>query len=205
MTDFPPNSDKSKQPTEKEVPLIANAEPIRRDKPLGRRLRDTFIAGDIKTAASTAAIVVLVPALKEAFTDALSTGFERLIYGESRGGGRRRPPGSPQREGNYVTYNRMSRDPQPTPRDRASRISREAFEFQDLILADRNAADSAIQGMFDLLEKYDSVSVADLYTMLGVKTEYTDQKWGWRSLRGANVTKVRQGYLLDLPDPEPFA
>lgn len=205
MNDFPPNSDKSKAPDPKRVERITTSEPIRRQKPLGRKLRETFIAGDPKSAISVAVLAVLVPAAKDAITEAASRAVEGLIYGESRGSGRRRPSGPPSGHNGYVSYNRMSSG-SPTPRDRAPmRRSRDAFEFEEIILVSRAEADNAIENMFTILEKYDSVSVADLYEMLGLKVEFTDQKWGWRSLQGAAATRTRQGYLLDLPDPEPLA
>lgn len=202
MDEFPSNSDKSKLPPKK-VERVTTSEPIRRQKPLGRRLRDTFIAGDPKSAISVAVLAVLVPAAKDAIAEASSQAVERLIFGEKGGSGRRRPSGPPQGHNGYVSYNRMSS--QPTPRDRVpSRMTRDAFEFEDIILVSRAEAETAIQNMYTILEKYESVSVADLYEMLGLKVEHTDQKWGWRDLRGANATRTRQGYLLDLPEPEPL-
>ena len=42
-------------------------------------------------------------------------------------------------------------------------------------------------------------TVADLYELVGVTGEYTDNKYGWDSLGSASVTRVRGGYLVDLP------
>jgi hypothetical protein len=56
--------------------------------------------------------------------------------------------------------------------------------------------------MDQLIEKYETVSVADLYELLGVTSSYTDEKWGWVDLREATIRRVRDGYLLDLPKPE---
>ncbi len=56
--------------------------------------------------------------------------------------------------------------------------------------------------MDQLIEKYETVSVADLYELLGVEASYTDEKWGWVDLRDAGIRRVRDGYLLDLPKPE---
>ena len=148
MDEFPSNSDKSKLPPKK-VERVTTSEPIRRQKPLGRRLRDTFIAGDPKSAISVAVLAVLVPAAKDAIAEASSQAVERLIFGEKGGSGRRRPSGPPQGHNGYVSYNRMSS--QPTPRDRVpSRMTRDAFEFEDINLAHQAGADAFILKPFDI-------------------------------------------------------
>ena len=58
--------------------------------------------------------------------------------------------------------------------------------------------------ILDRVQKYDFATVADLYDMLGETGEYTDNRWGWTDLSKADVIRVHQGYLLDLPRPEPI-
>jgi len=62
-------------------------------------------------------------------------------------------------------------------------------------------AEEVIDRMFDLVSRYEVVTVADLYELVGVSGEYTDAKWGWTDLRGAAAMRIRDGYLLDLPRP----
>lgn len=71
-------------------------------------------------------------------------------------------------------------------------------------MSTRVEAEETLTQMFDLLEKFDAVTVADLYELSGISSNYMDHKWGWTDLRGSNVTRTRQGYLLDLPQPEPL-
>ena len=77
-------------------------------------------------------------------------------------------------------------------------------DFNEIILGTRVEAEEVIDRLFDLLSKYDNASVADLYELVGITANFTDEKWGWTDLRGASVAKVRNGYLLDLPRPEPL-
>ena len=44
------------------------------------------------------------------------------------------------------------------------------------------------------------------YEACGVSSNrpYTDEKWGWTTLRNARVIRVRDGYTLELPRPEPL-
>lgn len=86
-----------------------------------------------------------------------------------------------------------------------SRRARANFDFDEIILPTRVEADQVLERMFDLLDKYEIVTVADLYDLVGVDSNYTDEKYGWEDLRGADVDRLsRGGYLLDLPRPEPL-
>jgi len=42
------------------------------------------------------------------------------------------------------------------------------------------------------------------YELVGLDSTHTDHKWGWEELTGAGVSRIRGGYLLDLPEPEPL-
>ena len=57
--------------------------------------------------------------------------------------------------------------------------------------------------MRSILSEYDFVSVADLYKMVGKEAEWAAQKWGWSSISGAHIEKLRRGgYEIILPEPE---
>ena len=49
--------------------------------------------------------------------------------------------------------------------------------------------------------EFEQATVADLYELAGITSSFTDNKWGWMDLRGANVKRVREGYQLNLPKP----
>ena len=75
-------------------------------------------------------------------------------------------------------------------------------EFDDIILATRDEAESVLNRMYDLLGDYKMVTVAELYTMVGISGDFTNENWGWRNLQSAKIRRVRDGYLIDLPRPE---
>lgn len=103
----------------------------------------------------------------------------------------------------YVQYHRMSQ-PAQAPQPVMSRRARARHDFDEIVLTSRAEAEDVIDRLFDLVGKYDTASVADLYELVGFDSAHTDYKWGWTDLRGAGVAKVREGYLLDLPDPTPI-
>jgi hypothetical protein len=203
MDTFPPNSQKSKAapPTPRRVERVTSAGAVRRRKPLGRQFKHTFFNGDGRSALEYMVYSVALPAFKEMMLDAATSGFERLIYGDSRP--KRSGPSGPL---GHVAYNKMR---QPYGSDvspvRTSRPSRARHDFGELIIASRAEAEEVLDRMYDLISKYDSASVADLYELTGIESAHTDHKWGWRELHGSSFGRVRGGgYLLNLPEPVPL-
>jgi hypothetical protein len=213
---FPANSREGKRPVkstgsvekteEKKIERVVESEVVRRKKPLGKRFLETFIGGDAKSVAHYVLFDVLLPAAKDTVADAVSQGIERMLFGEVRSTSRRTgaPPGG-QRSG-YTSYNRFSANAPSRREDPRgpSRQNRATHNFDEIILATRVEATEVIDRLFDLVSQYDSATVADLYELVGISGNYTDEKWGWSDIRGAGVTRVRNGYLLDLPKPEPL-
>lgn len=201
--DYPPNSDKSKLgEQDKRVERITSTDPIRRKKSLGKNFKNTFFGGDARGALQYVVFGVLIPAAKDALADAGSQGIERLIFGESR----RKPISRPSGPQGYVSYNRysMGNSTNHEPPRSISRRARAVHDFDEIVLTSRQEAEDVIDRLFDLVSRYDSATVSDLYELVGIPSSHTDQKWGWLDLRGAGVTRVRSGYLLDLPEPVPL-
>lgn len=201
------NKPKAAPEEKKKIDPIVQSEVVRRKKPLGKRFVETFVGGDSKGVWEYVAFDVLIPAAKDTIADAVSQGVERMIFGDARSTSRRH--GRRPSEGPYISYNRYSssrhKDPRDErPRPQMSRRARASHDFDEIILATRVEADEVLERMYDLVSKYESATVADLYDLVGVSGNYTDDKWGWVDLRGAGITRVRNGYLLDLPQPEPL-
>jgi hypothetical protein len=199
--EFPPNSEASK----KKIERVTSGEVTRKRKSLRKQLSETFVAGDMRTAVRYVMFDVLLPAAKDMVVEAGSAGIEKLIFGESR---RRRGASSPQAGATgYVSYNRYS-GPMGSgvsaPQRAISRQSRARHDFDEIVLDSRVEAEEVIDRLFDLVSRYESATVADLYELVGLASTHTDHKWGWTDFRGSGVTRIRDGYLLDLPDPEPF-
>ena len=85
-----------------------------------------------------------------------------------------------------------------------SRQARSRHDFDEIVLETRAEAEEVIDRLFDLVSRYESATVADLYELVGLPSSHTDHKWGWTDVRGAGATRTRDGYLLDLPEPRPF-
>ncbi len=205
--DYPSNSQRTiKEPAKKQDPKkvekVIEGEVVRRKKPLGKRFKETFTGGDAGSVWEYVMLDVLVPAAKDMFADAVSQGVERMIFGEVRSTSRR--PRSTGSNG-YVAYNRYAPNSRKDDDRRpVSRRARASHDFDEIILATRYEAEEVVDRLVDIVDRYEVATVKDLYELVGASSAYTDDKWGWTDMRSAGVTRVRNGYLLDLPRPEPI-
>lgn len=143
---------------------------------------------------------VLLPSAKDMIVEAVSQGAEKLILGESRRRSTTPPLSGPT---GYVSYNRMNMGGRNNGPSRAiSRQARARHNFDEIVMNDRVEAEEVIDRLFDLVNRYETATVADLYELVGLASSHTDNKWGWVDLHGAGVSRIRGGYLLDLPEPE---
>ena len=211
-SEFPSNSRTEKitiKAEPKKIERVISGEVIRRKKPLSKRFLETFTGGDAKGVWNYVVMDVMLPAAKDMIADAVSSGVERMIFGEGRSSSRRGYSHGNRSSGNngFVSYNRYSSN---TPRDNRheeprssmTRRGRAIHDFDEIILRTRVEAEEVIDQLFELVSMYNEAKVSDLYSMCGIADEYTDGRYGWTDIRGAGVTKVRNGYLLDLPKPE---
>lgn len=206
VDEFPGNRNKDKErpraqhKPEKKVERVTQGDVVRRKKPLARRFKDTFFGGDTRGVMEFLAGDVLIPSLKDTIADLVTQGIERLIFDDVRS--------SPRRGGRYrdprgrVRYDRYSHRDEPR---NMSRRGRAMHDFDEIILDSRAEAEEVIERLFDLVSQFDQATVADLYELVGISGNYTDDKWGWDDLRGAGVTRLSNGsYLLELPKPIPL-
>lgn len=204
--EYPPNSFSSKKPPEPEeekvVVRVTKSEAIRRKKGLGRKFKEIFFGGDARSTGRFIIHSVLIPAAKDMIIDAGREGIEKLVRGDSyrrRNAPRSGPAG-------YFSYDRVPTTRQDTreqPRPLSAR-ARARHDFDEIVLPSRAEAEEVIERLFDIVNRYTTATVADLYDLVGVRSSHVDQKWGWSDMRGAGVARVRDGYLLELPDVQPM-
>jgi len=198
---YPSNSHKSRTepPDEpKKIEKVIKGSVVTRKKTLSRRFIDLFFGDDVESVSSYIMYEVLVPAMKDTVFDMIRGGTEMLLFGESKGVSRQKRSG---RGGgrSYVQYDRVSyRDERR--REPASR-SRGHHNFEEVVLESRTEAEEVRNTLIDLLEEYGIATVADLYDMVGIDRNYTDEKWGWDNLSASRIERVKGGWLINLPRP----
>ena len=197
MEDYKPNSHRSKEeqnlPEKKIEPVVKGKVTTKKNNV--RKLTNTFVTEDIQNVKSYVLMDVLVPAIKKAISDIVTNGIDMLLYGET-GRSRRKTNASVVSYRNYYDSRREERY--------SSSRTRTGYSYDDVVLETRGEAEDVLSRMDELIDTYGVVSVADLYDLVGISCNYTDNKYGWTNLRNAEPVRVRDGYMLRLPKPGPI-
>lgn len=207
MTEYKSNSHKSKEEQKdkneivdrKKVEKITNGKVKTKKKSEIHKWTDIFLAEDVTNVKNYILDDVLLPAAKKAISDIVTNGIDMLLYGETRSN--KKEKGS---RVSYSNYYDRDRDRYDRDRDRGRRRVRNGYDYDDIILESRGEAEDVLDRMDDLLDTYGIVSVADLYDLVGIQGNYTDNKYGWTNLRNADIQRLRDGYLLKLPKAIPL-
>lgn len=205
----PAEQEETEKP-DKKIEKVIEGKVVRKKKSPGKKFAEVFFSSETTQGVVTFVVQdVIIPKIKDMVLEAFNEGLERKFYGDTGARSRRSRP-SAGREA-YVPYNRVGpslrrddrRERDEPPRARMSREARVSHDFDEVVLESRAEADFVLEKMFEVLKEYEQVTVADLLGLIGETPEYTDESYGWVSLRGASVVRTRGGlYLLDLPRTE---
>lgn len=209
MTHFPSNSDNSREHEEDKERPDAIVKGRLQKKSVASRTASAFFAEGVVEVGSFLWWDVIIPGAKTVVSDLITSGVERMLYGESLRPSQRRSFASGGRGWTERTdYSRSrvyrsgpERSERRDPRDdRALR----GDSLDDVILDTRADAYKVLETLRGNIERYGSTSVGDLYGLVGVSADYTDENYGWTDLSRSGARRVRSGFVLDLPEPEPL-
>ena len=198
--EYIPNSHKfreeqeKKQTERKPISKVVRGKVTTKPKRGMSKLTDIFISEDAANVKSYIVMDVLVPAVKKAISDIVRDGIDMILYGESKGR-------KSNYNSSYVSYRDYSRRNDDIGRDSRTRTG---YSHDDIILESRGEAEEVLTQMGELIDLYGSVSVADMYDLIGKTCEYTDNKYGWKNIRNSEAIRVRDGYMLKLPRAIPL-
>lgn len=164
------------------------------------KFKDVFISEDAKDVKSYIMMDILIPAAKKAISDIVRDGIDMILYGNTvhkRSSGY--SSGAP-----YVSYRSYSDRDRRMDSSYRSSTRRPSYDYDDIILETRQEAEDVLERMDELLDTYEIVSVADLYDLVGMTGNYTDNRYGWTNLGNAEPIHVRDGWLLKLPKARPI-
>lgn len=204
MNEYKSNSHRSKelqrakaQESEKKVEKVVTGTVITKKKSPIRKFADEFISEDAKNVKSYVVGEVLIPAIKKAISDIITDGIDMILYGGSRRDGRRSTADRVSYRNYYDRDGRSSRDARTT-------VATSRYTTDDIILSNRGEAEEVLARMDELMDTYGLVRVADLYDLVGITGNYTDNKYGWTNIRNAEVVRVRDGYVIKMPRAIPI-
>lgn len=167
-----------------------------------KEMSETFFGGTAKDAAMYVVSDVLVPALKQTLYDMISTGFQRLLFGDTVSNGR---PIVARPSSYRMNYNSRYR----TTTQRPVMPARTGHDLNRVMFDTRADAESVLSYMYDSINETGIVSLADFYIKANeynssrVPTTPQDYNFGWTDVRRSRILTTETGYyIIDLPNPK---
>lgn len=195
-----PNSYKSKEEqkasSEKKIEKVVQGEVKTKKKSEIQKLGSIFISEDVNNVKDYILMDVIVPSIKNAIYE-LVTGSLDMIFFNGQGRLKKKSQSS------TVSYSRYYDQKRDTDRGYSGTRTATGYDYNDIILETRGEAEDVLDRMSELIDTYGQVTVADLYDLVGITGNYTDNKYGWVNIRNAEPIRVRNGYLLKLPKAIP--
>ena len=203
MDNYKPNSNrynelKAQQSIEeansKKLESVVSGNVSMRKKTTLKKVADIFFQKDINDVKSYLIMDVLIQEIRDALYNLVMNGLDMMLYD----GKRTRKSSSNTMRVNYsAKYNNQTSIPESS---NSSPRTKSGLNFDDVVFDDRMDAEEVLNQMLNIIEQYDSVSVADFCELAGIPGEYTDRKYGWTSLGAAEVKRISGGgYILKLP------
>ena len=195
-----PNSYKSKEEqkasSEKKIEKVVQGEVKTKKTSEIQKLGSIFISEDVNNVKDYILMDVIVPSIKNAIYE-LVTGSLDMIFFNGQGHLKKKSQSS------TVSYSRYYDQKRDVDRGYSGTRTATGYDYNDIILETRGEAEDVLDRMSELIDTYGQVTVADLYDLVGITGNYTDNKYGWVNIRNAEPIRVRNGYLLKLPKAIP--
>jgi len=184
MEEYKNNSKKSKSEETKSLEKVISGTAKTKKKNDAQKFADVFISE---------LVPVIKPVVKKAISDIVVNGIDMILYGEA--GHTKKSNGTKPSYRSYYESNNSNR----------ATIRRTAYSFDDIVMDNRADAEEVLDSMLATIDKYGIVSVADMYDLVGITGNYTDNKYGWTDLRSARIERERDGgYTINLPRALPL-
>lgn len=161
------------------------------------KIVDSFISEDVEDVKNYLIGDILIPTLKKTLSEMVSNGIDMMLFGEVRSNKNKK-----RNRADRVSY----RDYYDRDDRREIRTTRSSYDYEDIVLNSRGEAEAVLDRMEEIIDNYDAATITDLYDLVGYDGgRYTDSKYGWTSMRNAEVKRTRDGgYLLKLPPAKPI-
>lgn len=203
MENYKSNSFKSKEVTQPEVTkkktdkVILGTAKVKK-KSEAQKFADVFVSEDISNVFDYIVTGVLIPSIKDALYDIVVNGAKMMLFGEKAGSSTRRSGSTGSRVSYRSYYDERQSSGNTIPK-------KSGYDFDPIIFDNRGDADYTLDKMHDIINsEYQVVSVMDMYCAAGLDCPYTYDSYGWTSLAGASVIKVRDGWMIKLPKALPL-
>lgn len=195
---------------EQTTPPEVQPEVIESDRPKPKVRQKTFMDALIDRAAQGSSDLIknnIIPGIQVMLADTFHNAVDMIFV--TRNTGRRpgssatnlqRPVANQQTRVSYSEQSNQNAISRRSISDRA----RAQHDFSEIIFESRPEANGVLDDMRTHLEKYQSITIDQMYSFIGIDPTFRDSAWGWTNLDGSFVKHVRNGFVLELPSPEPL-
>lgn len=201
VADSKSKSEEIPEPAIKEVkPVVSKNARASKKGPVKRALSKIF-ADDFDDIKTNIISDTLLPAIRDMIFDAITNGLSMSLYGTTHAGSNKRRRGQVNTD-----YSKISSTVSPA-RDRLRDRRESSAVMEDLLFESREDALAVLDGVMDMMDTYELVSVADVYSLSGFGTTPTDNKYGWDNpsdLAKMKIVRVGRDWCLKIPKPYPI-
>jgi hypothetical protein len=201
------NNEEEVAPKEKEkLQKIVQAQPTKVKRGLLGRLFTGIVGPDgLPSIGAYVNEEIIKPAVKGIIYDAITSGLGRALnmdYRNPRTGHTQYNRVSTTQGGGRRYSNMYNQRNEPEERRQPVRTSR--YGVNEYVITDRYDAANVLTSLTEAADRYDNVSVADYYDLIGEPSQYTDNNYGWTidSIVHATIMPVRGGYIIKFPPVE---
>jgi hypothetical protein len=143
---------------------------------------------------------VLVPGLKSTTLDVLS----RLFYNQGFTSSRKSVNSGTAYDKMFTQGSKYHY--KPARKTYAESPSRRApinddIKYDEIVFSNRDKAENFVRRLYSRIDMSEDVSIAEVYDLLGQRSDWTDANWGWNSKQAINIVKVPQGWYIDFDEP----
>ena len=165
--------------------------------------KDSFIADEAKDLKEYIIQDVIVPMVKDAIVDGISSSLSMMFYGEKYEG--RRYAGYRRDRYDYArpySYRKKKKDRDRDDwRDDDRKYGRPR-KFEQVECEYRQEALDILEEANELLDRNGSLSIADLYDLASLSSSPEDNNFGWTTLENVRLVHTKDDtFIIDMPRP----
>lgn len=198
-------SDPEPETVKKPEPIKGKA--VQTKKSLFSRFKEDFFKVSLKDVKDRMFDEVIMPGIKDLVYDFIVTGVGVWFFDNIRGNRKASNTSSSYTSYGSYTNGGQNRQERPSQERKSSRVVNYSVDSKE-------EAQYVISMMFEMLDSYKKVTVADYYQLLNQEVRDTDWNWGWRSLNGIDKHQERvydndekryvNRWVIELPPVEPL-
>ncbi len=99
-----------------------------------------------------------------------------------------------------VTQKDEKRSDHPVNHTRLCR-AKDSYEYFTISMKHQTDAERVLNDLHKIIAEYNTVSVADMYSLVDLVCDYRDDVHGWTNIDDAAVVKDPHGYSIKMPEP----